>query len=322
MLEDRDYMRSGDGPRVPLGLTAPVNIILIIALIVAFALQQIALVYSHFPVYQYLALSADGLRQGYVWQLITFQFLHGGRMHLVYNLLALWFFAGYVEERLGKLNFLKLYFLSGIAGGILQSLLGFVFPMHFGFPTVGASAGIYGIVAAYATLSLGRDNLAFFHPAYSREISALCFGRRRLVFYDCPAEPGIAHAAHLGGMLFGVAYIRWGRTAGQTLSPWRHFQSRRRKRELVKAASIKPGKLRRLLPKTETPVDLMPDEFITKEVDPILDKISAHGIQSLTDREREILQNCPQQDDQEVGGTASFATQRSTRPGQNSKLYQ
>jgi len=291
MLEDRDYMRSGEGPRVPLGLTAPVNIILIISLVIAFALQQIVTVYSHFPIKDYLALSTDGLRHGYVWQLLTFQFLHNGGMHLVYNLIALWFFAGYVEERLGKLNFLKLYFLSGIAGGILQSLLGFVFPVHFGGTTVGASAGIFGIVAAYATLEPeGMILVSFILPIRAKYL--LYFSAGIALFSTIvPWDPGVAHAAHLGGMLFGVAYIRWGRTAEQNLSPWHHFRARRRKRELVKAASIKPGKLRRLLPKTETSVDLMSDEFIAQEVDPILDKISAHGIQSLTDRERQILQS-------------------------------
>ena len=97
---------------------------------VAFVLQQIPP--ADF-IYSWLALSADGLRHGFVWQLLTFQFLHAGFWHL----------AG---------NFLKLYFAAGLAGGLLQSLPGLAFENRFGGPVIGASAGVIGLFAAFAML--------------------------------------------------------------------------------------------------------------------------------------------------------------------------
>jgi len=87
-----------------------------------------------------------------------------------------------------------------------------------------------------------------------------------------------AHGAHLGGLLMGVAYIRW--AAHQGRFGWHPFQTRQRKKELVKAASVKVTRWSR--PRNKAVEDLPPEEFISREVDPILDKISAHGIQSLT----------------------------------------
>jgi hypothetical protein len=92
----------------------------------------------------------------------------------------------------------------------------------------------------------------------------------------------------LGGILTGLAYIRWITNAQKPLMMWQPFQAKAPRRELVKVQSRKPQIWQR--PKPAETEDLPPAEFITKEVDPILDKISAHGIQSLTQRERQILE--------------------------------
>jgi len=97
----------------------------------------------------------------------------------------------------------------------------------------------------------------------------------------------IAHGAHLGGILTGMAFIKFGRRSPE--GSWSPFDSeRRRKRELIKAVSIKIPKWPQ--GRTENPAELSEAEFISREVDPILDKISQHGIQSLTERERKILE--------------------------------
>jgi hypothetical protein len=112
-----------------------------------------------------------------------------------------------------------------------------------------------------------------------------------------PSNDHIAHAAHLGGLLAGVAWVKFGwRDHGQTpwaglfewWRRWRPLQSRQRKRELVRAASLRAKPW--LQTSASVQADLPTDEFISKEVDPILDKISAQGIQSLTERERRILE--------------------------------
>jgi len=100
----------------------------------------------------------------------------------------------------------------------------------------------------------------------------------------------VAYAAHLGGILFALAYMRWGLNFSHTLAEWNPLQRRLRRERMIKAATVKPISALRRRPRPDVATDLPSDEFISKEVDPILDKISAHGIQSLTDRERAILQ--------------------------------
>jgi len=73
-----------------------------------------------------LPLSWDGLKRGYVWQLLSFQFLHGGFLHLIFNGLAIFFLGRELEAALGRGRFLTLYFCSGVAGGLVHELAGAV----------------------------------------------------------------------------------------------------------------------------------------------------------------------------------------------------
>ncbi len=92
MLDDRHYMRSDYESQGRLRLMMPATAFLMILLTVAFALQQIALAYFNGPYWDYLVLSDEGLRHGYVWQLITFQFLHVGFSHFFWNLVSVWIY--------------------------------------------------------------------------------------------------------------------------------------------------------------------------------------------------------------------------------------
>ncbi|HEX4644691.1 MAG TPA: rhomboid family intramembrane serine protease [Verrucomicrobiae bacterium] len=288
MLDDRHYMRPEYRPRFSLGRVMPLSVLLIVAMIVAYALEQVDIAYQHGAHLTYLILSPEGLRHGYVWQLLTFQFLHIGGLHLFCNLLGIWFFGRFVEARLGRAHFLGLYFLSGIVGGLFQSFLGFILPYQFGGPVVGASAGVFGLIAAFTTMEPDSEILMFFVlPVRAKYLFYISAGIA-LFFTIVPSEPGIAHAAHLAGLLFGVAYVRWGVGSAWKWGEWNPFRGKLRRERMIKAAII-PPKLRRR-PKLDEDQDLPSEEFISKEVDPILDKISAHGIQSLTDRERRILE--------------------------------
>lgn len=283
MLDDRSYMRA-DPHRSRWSAT----VIIIIAVTICFALQEIASFYFHrgeWIAYK-LGLSTAGLKAGHVWQLLTFQFLHGGFLHLFFNLLTLWFFGRPVEERLGSRSFLKLYFISGAAGGLLQAGLGFIAPRYFGsIPTFGASAGICGLISAFALIEpLAEIRLWCVLPIKAKHL--LWFGGGVALFFTLvPSDSGVAHAAHLGGYLAGIAYMRW--DAARPAVKWNPLQGRRRKRQLVQAAAqISRWRDAR----EQSPAELPPEEFISREVDPILDKISAHGIHSLTPRERQILE--------------------------------
>ena len=98
------------------------------------------------------ARPVKGLARFYFWQLFTYQFLHGGLFHLLFNMLALWMFGCDLERRWGSDFFLRYYFVSVIGGGILNALL---VPGQLA-PSIGASAGIYGILLAYGLIYPNR----------------------------------------------------------------------------------------------------------------------------------------------------------------------
>lgn len=280
MLDDRSYMRQGSS-RGQLLLTHW----LIIINVCIFALQEINRAYVGLPVNEYLALSPEGLRQGFLWQLVTFQFLHGSGWHLVGNIITIYFFGRMVEERMGSIGLLKVYLLSGIAGGVLQSILAAVWPQHFRAFVYGASAGGCGLLAAAAALDPGCTLLLWFVLPIRVRYVVFIIGAIS-VFYIFVPNSNIAHGAHLGGILGGLAYMRWGAAVEDFFRARRTRAPRLRPRELMRVRGSKAPAWQR----SREAEDIPPEEFISREVDPILDKISAHGLQSLTPRERQILE--------------------------------
>jgi membrane associated rhomboid family serine protease len=285
MLEDRSYMReSSDDPRHSLSL------LLIVVLIAVFVLQYALFFYAGFDILPYGGLSNAGLAKGKIWQLVTFQFLHWGPWpwHLLFNCLGLYFFGREVEQAVGRSSFLRLYFVSGISGGLLQSLTTFLLPNHPDVSVVGASAGVLGLVAAFAALFPERDLMFWilFFPVRLKAKYLLWFSALLSIYGTIIPFDNVAHAAHLGGIAAGLAYLRWGMQAESFLAQRRRNRPRLRPRELMK---VPLGKAPWQRAKGEA-VEMTRDEFISQEVDPILDKISAHGIHSLTPRERQILE--------------------------------
>jgi membrane associated rhomboid family serine protease len=260
-----------------------------VVVVLAFVAQQFAMRFTDPEVFMdRFALSADGLTHGRVWQLLTFQFLHGGVWHLAGNLFGLWMFGRVVEAHLGSNRLLKIYFISGIAGGLLQALLGWISPRFFGDSVVGASAGVVGLLAAFAMLEPDRTiYLWLVVPLRMRQFFFLSAGIAAF-FVAFPGNTHVAHAAHLGGLLAGAALIHWDLLAPKFSDGRRKFESPPRRFELVKAAF---GKSENWQKPTAEVDDASPAEFISREVDPILEKISAHGIHSLTERERKILED-------------------------------
>jgi membrane associated rhomboid family serine protease len=283
MLENRDYMRQPASR-----LNGSATVVLIATLVVAFILR--ALLVPQAFADTYLALSLEGLRHGFVWQLLTFQFLHAGWMHLLFNSLAIYFFGRSVEMVLGPRRWCALYFLSGIVGGLVQMGFALALPSRFDAPVVGASAGGAGLIAAFAVLNW-EDRftlILYFVPVAMRGKTLFWFSIGFALLGAALGGGGVAHAAHLGGFLTGFAFVRWGEAL--QLGLWRRnlFPRRERSRQLVKAASIRIPRWAGA--QSGQPDDPPPEEFISREVDPILDKISAHGIQSLTERERRVLE--------------------------------
>jgi len=242
----------------------------------------------------YFALSVGGLRHGFVWQLLTYQFMHGGWLHLLLNCWAIYVFGRAVEETMGSKRFLALYFSSGVIGGLFQALAGVVLGGAFAAPVVGASAGVFGLVAAFAALYPERPLmllLFFIIPVNMRAKFLLLFSAVLAVVGLIFPTDNIAHAAHLGGMLTGLVFVRYA-MHWHWHWPRLHRPQSQPLRPLVKV----PHRTAALWGQDQGGLDedLPPDEFLSKTVDPILDKISAQGIQSLTERERRILETARQ----------------------------
>ncbi|HZV36944.1 MAG TPA: rhomboid family intramembrane serine protease [Verrucomicrobiae bacterium] len=287
MLRDREYMRDPEGSGYSLTIT------LVVALLVIFVVQSILMFYAHAPLLDWFALSLGGFREHRYWQILTFQFLHltPWPWHVLGNCIGLYFFGRSIEETFGKKTFLLLYFGSGFLGGAFQLFVTWILPNYPDYPVVGASAGVMGLFGAYAMLYPMRDLTTFiyFFPVTLRVIWIFWFVLLYSAFTTIIPYTPMANAAHLAGILTGVAFIRWGHRFKPNLGEWNPLQRKMRRERMIKAATINPKVLQRR-PRPDVPSDLPSDEFISKEVDPILDKISAHGIQSLTERERAILQ--------------------------------
>ena len=139
----------------------------------------------------------------YVWQLVTYMFLHSTEWlsHLLLNMLMLWMFGTEVERVWGTREFLKYYFICGIGAGIVTCL---IFPEY---TTIGASGAIFGVMLAYALLFPNRQILFWFiFPMRAVSFVLLCTGIE--LFSLLSLQDGVAHFAHLGGMLFGYLYLK------------------------------------------------------------------------------------------------------------------
>jgi membrane associated rhomboid family serine protease len=292
MLYDRPYMR---GPSLGNEWWRSATWVLLVANLVVFVLQSINQVYIRWPVRDYLELSREGLAHGYLWQLLTFQFLHAGPTHFVINELMLFIFGKTVEETIGRSRFLEVYFASGFVGGLLQILMGLlmgqVFPAIFGASdtsVVGASASIFGLIAVFSLLQPDRLIYLWFVVPIPAKFFVLIAAAISIFYILVPLEPQVAHVAHLGGIVAGILYLQWFIRPERRLFDWRRYRSFVREPELV-VSGVKRQRFNQNT-QLDIPKDLPPEEFISREVDPILDKISAHGIHSLTARERAILE--------------------------------
>ncbi|MCX6922152.1 MAG: rhomboid family intramembrane serine protease [Verrucomicrobia bacterium] len=266
------------------------TMVLLVVNVVAFILQNVLTRFSSFHTDAWFALSVAGLRHGYVWQLLTYQFMHGGLIHLLLNCWAIFVFGREVEETLGRKRFLTLYFSSGVIGGLFQALSGLLLDGRFAAPVVGASASAFGLVAAFAMLYPERLLtllILFIIPVSMRAKFLLLFSAALALYGIIFPTDNIAHAAHLGGMLTGIVFVRY---ALHWHWPWPRGQRTRNQplRPMVKVP--RRGSAFMVQSQSGPVEDLSTDEFLSKAVDPILDKISAHGIQSLTERERRILE--------------------------------
>jgi membrane associated rhomboid family serine protease len=283
MLEDRSYMKEP-----VFGRKKSITVTMLIIIGVCYVLQSILLSYGRSGqqlVFHDLALSSEALRRGHIWQLLTFQFLHGGFIHILFNGICLYFLGKALERTISNAHYLRLYLGAGLAGGLLHSIGNLFLPNNFPTPVVGASAGVSGLLAMFCYLYPTQEIYLFFVLRFPARFFFILSVILSIFFILVPAGGaglGVAHGAHLGGLLFGYAYARW----------LLHMEWKMPTLPSLRKPKVFVHKRQPNTWPIEKPAhpEVGSEEFISQEVDPILDKISAHGIQSLTERERKILE--------------------------------
>ncbi|MEP7072056.1 MAG: rhomboid family intramembrane serine protease [Verrucomicrobiota bacterium] len=216
---------------------------------------------------EYLALSDRGVSQAYAWQFFTALFLHHGVLHFAVNLLLLYLVGRDLEVIIGQRQFLFLYFFGAFAGE-----LGHLFLMPSEATLFAASGGVAAVMMAYATIlpELEMTTLLLFVVPVRLKLRWLAQlavgGAILLVAFD--RSGNMAHSALLGGAVAGWIYahlLGFGRVSFLQRRIWH------RRAESIRRRSLSPRR------------------FLEQEIDPLLEKISAHGMHSLSRRERRLL---------------------------------
>ncbi len=212
------------------------------------------------------------------WTIVTYMFVHAGLTHILFNMIALYFFGPRVEQRIGSERFFSLYMISGITGGLLS----FVFAPAA--PIVGASGAIFGVMLAYARF-WPRDRI-YIWGVLPIEARWLVIGYTVLSLWwgFGGGASGTAHFAHLGGFVGGFLCL---------LYMQKHQGSKRFRKQATAVPQAKDALVGDWRKVDRTRIHAINRE----EVDRILDKISKSGIASLTPQEKLFLSNFVPPDD-------------------------
>jgi membrane associated rhomboid family serine protease len=221
------------------------------------------------------------------WTFVTYMFLHAGPLHLAFNLLTLFFFGSAVEDRMGQRAFIGYYLLCGLGGAALSFGLPQIVAVTG--PMIGASGAILGVAVAFAWYWPDHPVFVFPLPMPIPVKWLVTF----LVAIDLVLawqrmSDGVAHLAHLGGVGAGLLYLK-----GQNLRMARAERLLRRVSE--PSVLVTPAPRVRRASEARAPkggggrASPPPDARATAEIDRVLDKISANGLESLTPAERKFL---------------------------------
>ncbi len=279
------------------GMTSAVKY-LIVANVACFLLQKASAAFFAGAV----LVPDEIVRHFAVWRLFTYMFLHGDSWHLIINMLVLWMIGCEIERYWGAKQFLFYYFLCGVGAGICQTLVQLFF-FNPATPVLGASGAIYGLLMAFGILFSDRVITLLILFVLPLQIMAkylvMIIAAISLLVGVFGDDSGVAHFAHLGGMLVGFVYLkadwRWralggkagGRFenssagSGSKSSGWSTFKNwfrrradKRRQMEVVR--------------RRQREINLR------ERVDAILDKINEVGYEKLSEEEKQILRRASQ----------------------------
>ncbi len=214
------------------------------------------------------------------WTFVTYMFVHAGFLHVAFNMLMLFFFGPAVEEQMGGRAFIWYYLFCGLGGAVLSLVIAWFAPVA---PFVGASGAVFGVSLAFALNWPDAPIFVFPLPVpIKAKWLVIMLAATDLALAVLPATDGVAHLAHLGGFLFGFLYLRGAPWVGRV--PKRARTRRTRARAHSPQNGAEGGRRR----EPRRPI-ARKDETIQAEIDRVLDKISATGIESLTPEERQLL---------------------------------
>jgi len=206
------------------------------------------------------------LGRGWIWQLVTYMFLHGGLLHVFFNMLFLWMMGSELERYWGSREFVRYYLVTGVGAGVINMLV----QPHLAVPIIGASGAIFGLIIAFGMAFPDRELLLYFFIRIKAKHFAVLVGLIELISLFALPHAGIARFAHLGGLVVGYVYLKW----ESITYPARRWYRRSRSRAAEAA--------RRRVEERERKMQA--------EVDRILDKIGREGLGSLSGRERDFLE--------------------------------
>ena len=235
-------------------------------------------------VMEWLAFHADHVLTR-PWGAVTYMFVHADLMHLLLNMLVLFFFGPPLEDRWGSRELLKYWLICGL-GGVLLS---FLFAPDA--PIVGASAAAYGIMLAFAMAWPEAPIYVWgIFPVKAKYLVGFFFAMTVMsAFFSSPGG-GIAHMAHLGGLLTGLAYLKADWRPQSRLESIRRRTTERRRNTEARRLAIVPREEERVETSAPTSAWRSVDEGeLLDAVDRVLDKISAEGMSALTPEERGLL---------------------------------
>ena len=294
-LYDRNYNKPGGFGSFSLFPPVIKNLLIINGAIFLLMAMMQNIVFNGVPAEQVIIHWFALMPLGYgfqIWQLITYQFLHGGFSHILFNMFALWMFGAEIENTYGSKKFLIYYLACGIGAGLLHLFLSPVLTGALA-PTIGASGAIYGVMIAFAMFFPDRlIFLYFFIPVKAKYFIAFM-----IVFEFLAVDSvgsGVAHLAHLGGALVGFLYILFDKDS--MVSFKQMFGSSHRSYSPPKDVfqkTVFKNPFKKTTPDVEDAnyydVNEEKSDVTQEDIDKILDKISQSGYKNLTEREKKIL---------------------------------
>ncbi len=217
----------------------------------------------------------------WLWQIITYMFLHDNFFHILMNMFTLWMFGNNLESSWGTKEFTKYYFICGLGAAVLTIITG----PKSGTISIGASGAVYGILLAYAMMYPDTRIYVYFLFPVKAKYFVIILGVLTFFASLGSTNSGIAHFAHLGGLVTGFLYLK--------LPAWNYgIKLKTLVRDVVRIYKIVFSNTKLVFNKIKFSTGkTRKNKSVTEsDINRILDKILSQGVNSLTSEEEKVMQ--------------------------------